>query len=404
MNESGQPETQVEAIRFFADSQNCHDYMVKMRWPTGRLQCTHCGSDQIGKLVVSNRQTKDRILKSGKVVKGVTLTRFLWNCKACKKQFTVKSRTIFEDSPLPLEKWLPAVWMIVNAKNGISSCELARALGVTQKSAWFMGHRIREALREGSFEMMSGGIEADESYIGPKARSMNAAQRQKRPKGTGMVAMTAVQGLLQRDVRKNHSRVKLAILKGTKRKEVQAGVRQYVLKGSSVYTDALASYVGLSDEFTHKVVDHAVCYAKGAVHTNGLENFWCLLKRMVKGTYVCPRAFHLARYLDEEAFRFNERKDDDSERFTTAMSGVKNRRLTWKRLTDADKKSKLSASLDAPTPGSALSRLKEWTSLRHPCGYRPPCRCDTQLVFWAFDLDLSESFHIILTDARITID
>lgn len=316
MNKDELPQTLLEAIRYFECANNCHAFFASMRWTDGKPVCPHCGSANIGKL---------------------SLPRRIWNCKGCKKQFSVKVGTIFEDSPLGLNKWLPAVWMIVNAKNGVSSCELARALGITQKSAWFLAHRIRAALHDGSFEKMSGHVEADETFIGAKARTMNAKQKAKRQaafgKSTGPIAMAAVQGVLERSTREKISRVKLKVLKTTKKAEVQGNVREYVLKGSHVSTDALKSYAGLADEFVHGVVDHAVRYVEGNVHTNGLENFWSLLKRTVKGTYICPAPYHLFRYLDEQAYRFNERKDDDAGRFARAVSAVPNRRLKYAELT-----------------------------------------------------------------------
>ena len=236
-----------------------------------------------------------------------------------------------EDSPIGLDKWIVGMWLIMSAKNGISSYDLHRALGITQKSAWFLGHRIRFALQNGGIEMMSGHCEADETFIGGKARFMHKSKR--KAKGTGPVAMTPVMGLLERTRAKRASRVVLKVLDTTRKSELQGQVREYVLKGSALSTDALKSYEGLEDDFNHKVVDHAVEYVRGEVHTNGLENFWCLLKRTIKGTYVSVEPFHLFRYLDEQAFRFNERKSTDSERFMKAVPGCVGKRLTYKRLT-----------------------------------------------------------------------
>jgi transposase-like protein len=327
MNENDIPKTQLEAINFFSDSARCHDFMVEMRWH-GRPVCAHCASKNIGKLVVSNRTVKD---KDGNQK---TLTRRVWNCKDCKKQFTVKVGTIFEDSALGLEKWLPCVWLIVNAKNGISSCEIARTLGVTQRTAWFMAHRIRAAIHDGSFEKLSGGVEADETFIGAKARNMHKDKRAEKVKGTGGMSMTPVMGLLERNVRKQSSRVVLKVLNTRRKSELQRHVRNHVTEGSTVLTDALKSYNGLNDKYAHEVIDHAVAYANGHIHTNGLENFWSLLKRTIKGTYVHCEAFHLFRYLDEQAYRFNERSKDDAGRFIGAMSGIFNRRLTYEALTN----------------------------------------------------------------------
>ena len=299
------PATLVEAIRHFSDLQVCHDFMVALRWSDGKVTCPRCGCDKVG--FIKTRRT--------------------WQCKGCQKQFSTKLGTIFEDSPLGLDKWLPAVWLIANCKNGISSYELARALGVTQKSAWFMLHRIRLAMQTGSFDkFLKGEVEADETFIGGKARNMHKGKR--KAKGTGTVGKAVVMGLLER---KGEVRVK--VVPNTKRSSVQMAVRENVYRGSDVFTDALPSYTGLDDEYFHQVVDHAECYVNGRIHTNGLENFWSLLKRSIKGTYVALAPFHLFRYLDEQSFRFNKRKGNDATRFLEAMLNAIGKRLTFKELT-----------------------------------------------------------------------
>jgi hypothetical protein len=242
----------------------------------------------------------------------------------------VKVGTIFEDSPLSLSKWLPAVWMIVNAKNGVSSYEISRSLGVTQKTAWFMSHRIRLAIHSGTFDKMTGKVESDETFIGGRSRFKH---KSKWKDVSGWKGKTPVQGLLERTTGSKASRVKLKVLKTTRKHEVQGNVREYVLKGSEVHTDALRSYIGMNQDYVHQVIDHAICYAKGEVHTNGLENFWCLLKRTIKGTHVHVAPFHLFRYLDDQAYRFNERKKTDGERFLGAISSIWNRKLTYAALT-----------------------------------------------------------------------
>ena len=301
------PETLTGAIRYFGDMNKCHEFMVTMRWPSG-VRCPHCGSENVGKLVMPRR---------------------VWNCKGCRKQFTVKVGTIFEDSPLGLEKWLPATWLIVNAKNGISSCELARSLGVTQKTAWFMLHRIRLAMQDGSIEKMKGRVEADESYIGGAARFMH---KNRKTGKRGMVGKTAVLGLLEREAGDKPSRVRCKVMKRVRVPDLDPAVRANVEKGSEIITDKLSSYYKLSDEYVHQVIDHAVSYAEGHVHVNSLENFWSLLKRALKGTYVNVEPFHLFRYLDEQAFRFNERKDDDKGRFLKAIASFAGKRLMYSKL------------------------------------------------------------------------
>src|SRR6266496_991360 len=298
------PETLTGAIRYFGDADKCHEFMAAMRWSAG-VRCPHCASDNVGKLVLPRR---------------------IWNCKNCRKQFTVKVGTIFEDSPLGLDKWLPATWMIVNAKNGVSSCELSRSLGVTQKTGWFMLHRIRLAMQDGSIVKFSGRVEADESYIGGAARFMH---KNRRTGKTGMVGKTAVLGLLEREAGDKPSRIRCKVVKHTRVSELDSAVRANVEKGSEVFTDSLGSYYKLADEYAHKVIDYAVSYAEGHVHVNCLENFWALLKRGIKGTYVNVEPFHLFRYLDEQAFRFNERKDNDKGRFLKAIASFAGKRLMY---------------------------------------------------------------------------
>lgn len=309
------PETLHEAISYFSHGDNALQIMVAKRWPEGVI-CPHCAS------------------KTAKFME----KRAAWQCRDCRKQFTVKVGTIFEDSPIKLDKWLSALWLITNAKNGISSCEIARALGVTQKTAWFMLHRIRLAMHNGTVEKMTGRVEIDETYIGGKARNMHKSVKERRNIKPGGESMTPVMGLLERNKREACSKIRTKVLKGTSGPELKGTVRNYVLKGEEVISDSHPSYWGLHRDYTHNVIDHAVAYVNGHIHTNGLENFWSLLKRTVKGTYVSVEPFHLFRYLDEQAFRFNERKDKDGDkgRFLTALSGIFGKRLTYRNLIGSD--------------------------------------------------------------------
>jgi len=308
------PETLQEAIQFFGDEENAFEFMVRLRWQD-TVACPRCGSEEV------------RFIS----------TRKIWECKGCKvkKQFSVRVGTIFEDSPIKLGKWWSAIWLISNAKNGISSCELHRALGVTQKTAWFMLQRIRLAMQNGSVMKMGANgrqVEVDETFIGGKARNMHKDVKKRRGIKTGGASMTPVQGLLERTTAKRASRVILQAVETRKRPELQGNIRKYVLKGSEVHTDELRAYNGLEEEFTHNVINHAECYAKGHVHVNGMENFWSLLKRSIRGTYVSVEPFHLFRYLDEQAFRFNERKDNDCGRFLKAAAGVIGKGLRYAAL------------------------------------------------------------------------
>ena len=303
-----QPKSLQGAIKYFDDFDRCLAFLVDLRWPDGTVRCPQCNSDHVVYL------EKARV----------------WKCygKHKKAKFSLKTGTIFEDSALGLDKWLVALWLIVNCKNGISSAEIARHLDITQKSAWFMAHRLRFALHYGSFDKLSGDVEVDETFIGGKARNMHVAQRKRRITGTGGKDKTAVLGVLERG-----GKVRTTVVDNRRKKTLQAEVKKHVEAGSALYTDALMSYDGLAGEYAHQVVDHAVAYADGTVHTNGLENFWSLLKRGLNGTYVSVEPFHLFRYLDEQAFRFNTRKNaNDFDRFRMAAAQVVGKRLTWKQV------------------------------------------------------------------------
>jgi len=295
----------MEEIRHFSDADTCLEFVAALRWPDGQPVCPHCEE------------------KGAYFLK----TRSLWKCKACRKQFSVKKGTIFEDSPIGLDKWLSAIWLIANAKNGISSHELARAVGVTQKTAWFMLHRIRLAMQAESFERLEGEVEVDETFIGGQARYMHTDKKKEKIKARGPAGKAVVIGLLER-----HHEVRTKPIPHTKKDTVQGQVRDNGKPGSEVFTDALASYEGLDPEYVHQVINHAECYAKGNVHTNCMENFWSLLKRGIKGTYISVEPFHLFRYLDEQAFRFDSRKENDAGRFIEVGASIVGRRLTYQEL------------------------------------------------------------------------
>jgi transposase-like protein len=296
-----------DAILHFADFENCRQFMVELRWSDGVVKCPTCDSEKVTWLA----------------------KRRVWKCYTGHKSptFSLKTGTIFEDSPIALEKWLPAVWMILNAKNGISSWELHRALGVTQKTAWFMLHRIRLAAQSKTFNKLSGEVEVDETFIGGKARNMHSDKREERIHGRGPEGKTIVAAVLERG-----GTIRAQVCSTRRKPELQALVRENVEAGSDLYSDALKSYDGL-DEFKHQVVDHAIEYVRGNVHTNGLENFWSLLKRCLHGTYVAVEPLHLFRYIHEEAFRYNNRDMEDIDRFVFAMRHIVGRRLTYKQLT-----------------------------------------------------------------------
>jgi transposase-like protein len=309
------PRTLLEAVTFFKDADNCREYLVARRWPNG-VTCPTCGGDGVY----------------------FDKTRQGWICKAkhSKRKFSLKTGTIFEDSPLGLDKWLPTVWMIANCKNGVSSWEIHRAIGVTQKTAWFMLQRIRLAMQDETGGKLSGDVEIDETYVGGKARNMHKSKRERLgfSSKNSMVGKVAVMGLLERHDK--GSKVRTLVIDGRRKKNFQPRVREHVEAGASIHTDAHFSYQGLAADYIHNVIDHAEKYVDGQVHTNGCENYWSLLKRCLRGTYISVEPFHLFRYLDEQAFRFNNRKDmNDADRFSLAITGIVGRRLTYKELIGA---------------------------------------------------------------------
>jgi len=304
---SNEPSNLREAIIYFANADNCLNYLVARRWPDGIVTCPTCG------------KPNPRYIPERKV----------WQCsiKHPKRQFSVKLGTIFEDSPLGLDKWLPAVWLLSNCKNGISSYEIARDLEVTQKTAWFMLGRIRLGLQDKNGGRLAGEVEADESFIGAKARNMHVDRRD-RMREQNNFGKTIVSAVLER-----HGKVRATVIPNRRKKAIQEHVREHVEAGSTVYSDELKSYEGM-DEYTHAVINHAETYVNGQIHTNGMENFWSLLKRGLNGTYISVEPYHLFRYVDEQVFRYNNRKDmDDSERFDLAIRQCIGKRLTWDALT-----------------------------------------------------------------------
>ena len=318
-----EPTSLQEAIVYFANPDNCIDYLAIRRWPDGRVTCPSCGSDKVK-------------FNAG---------RRLWQCSShhSKRQFSVKVGTVMEDSAIPLEKWLTATWLITNCKNGISSYEIASSVKVSQKSAWFMLHRIRLAMKDetlgAKFGKDGGEVEVDESFIGGSMRNMHksrkAAMFQKRSEsvdsqGFKHLGKTAVQGILDRDARK----IRATVVPDVKRETLQNAILNQVEFGAKLYSDDAVAYNELASLYAHDVVNHAQEYVKGRVHTNGLENFWSLLKRGLRGTYVAVEPFHLERYVDEQVFRYNNRKElDAAGRFSLAVSQMVGRRLTFAELT-----------------------------------------------------------------------
>ncbi len=302
--------TLTEAIRYFSNEQNCIDTIAAMRWPDGKPACPHCNSLKHYWLAAQRR----------------------WKCAGCRKQFSVKVGTALEDSALSLDKWLIALWMLVNCKNGISSYEVAKTVGVTQKTAWFMLQRLRLVLQDDSTSKLQGTVEVDETFIGGKARNMHGSKRRKAMDRKNK-SKTIVLGFLERG-----GMVRTEIVGDRMRPTLQGKIKKHVESGSQVFTDELHSYWGLNEEYAHQVINHAYEYVQGHVHTNSLENFWCLVKRALGGTYVSVAPFHLFRYIDEQAFRYNHRGTkkfpiSNVERFQLALSRIAGKRLTYAQVT-----------------------------------------------------------------------
>ena len=309
MEKQAVPETMLEAVLQFADVQVAHDFFVEYRWPNG-VACPRmgCGSASVTYLANYRR----------------------WNCRECKRQFTAKVGTIFEDSPIGLNKWLPAFWLLSSNRNGISSHELARALGVTQKTAWFMLHRIREALVSNAVEPLTGTVVVDETYIGGKWENRPKGKRKHRSRQAVTAAKTPVFGMVERN-----GRVRAWTVSDVTAKTLLPKLRDSIHHDATLYTDSANVYKHVNEYFLkHASVNHsAEEYVRGDVHTNSIEGFWSCLKRTIGGTYTHVSVQHLDRYLAEQTFRYDERKNDDGPRFTKAIKGADERRLTYKTLT-----------------------------------------------------------------------
>jgi transposase-like protein len=304
------PKSLQEAILFFADPDNCIAYMKAQRWPDGIVVCPTCGRNDVAWLA---KQRK-------------------WQCKSAhtKRQFSAKVGTIFEDSPIPLDKWLMAGWMLANCKNGISSYELARDIQVSQKSAWFMLHRLRVAMIEKGGKLGgSGPVEIDETFVGGKMKNVHKSKR-KPIAYQGGKQMAVVLGMLERG-----GKVRAGVIESRQRHSIQPPVHANVEMGSEIITDELPTYQFVAqDRYLHEVINHVEGYVRDHVHTNGIENFWALLKRGLGGTYISVEPVHLDAYVTEQVYRYNNRKDmNDAGRFSKLLSQVAGKRLTYAELT-----------------------------------------------------------------------
>jgi transposase-like protein len=303
------PKTLIEAIKFFSNQENCRQFMISLRWADGVVRCPNCGSDNVLFMEKSNL--------------------YFCRMKHAKAKFSLKVGTVFEDSPIGLDKWLSACWLLSNCKNGISSYELSRDLGVTQKTAWFMLHRIRVAMTDMTGKLGGNGtpVECDETFIAPNTQKMHKSARVKYHATGGSKAI--VMGMLERG-----GRVKAKVISSRKKAQMDAVMTKNVEAGSHIITDEHSTYGALETPYEREVITHAMEYVNGHIHTQGIENFWSLLKRGLKGTYVSVEPFHLDQYVSEQVFRYNNRKDsDDFTRFATCVMGTEGKRLTYEQIT-----------------------------------------------------------------------
>jgi transposase-like protein len=325
MSMSNEPKTLQQATVYFANPDNCISFLVSRRWPDGVVKCPTCGSEKVSYVP----------------------TRRVWQCKTRhpKSQFSIKVGTIFEDSAVSLDKWLMAMWMVANCKNGVSSHEIARTIGITQKSAWHMLHRIRLAMKDSNLEGKLGGkdggpVEVDESFVGGNPKNWHNSRREKmrnevrteriRQYKNAYTHKTAVLGMLDRESRQ----IRAKVVPNVRRDTLQAEILNTIQPNTHVYTDQAVTYTTLREDYVHKTVNHAETYVNGLVHTNSLENFWSLMKRNLAGTYVAVEPFHLDRYLDEQVFRFNNRiNNTDATRFSKVVTQIVGKRLTYAKLT-----------------------------------------------------------------------
>ena len=305
------PQTLLDAVTYFSNYENCRKFMIALRWPDGVVKCPHCGSEKVTYLAKAK----------------------VYQCygKHPKSKFSLKVGTIFEDSPIGLEKWLPAFWQLSNCKNGISSYELHRALGVTQKSAWFMLHRIRAVMIETGDAKLgkSGPVEIDETFVSGKVKNMHRSKRKPIAyMGGGNKAI--VLGMLERG-----GKVRAKIIEDRAKPTMQPPIHANIEAGSHIITDEHVTYPFVArDRYFHEVINHIEGYVRDHVHTNGIENFWSLLKRGLTGTYVSVEPVHLDAYVTEQVYRYNNRKDmNDAGRFSKLLSQVAGKRLTYAELT-----------------------------------------------------------------------
>ena len=305
--------TIIQISDFFQDEKKCLKYLAFKRWNNEKPTCPHCGV--IGAYKFSDEKR--------------------YKCSTCRQQFTVTVGTIFEGSKIPLRKWFIAIFMVINHKKGISSHQLARDLTVTQKTAWFMLHRIRYALKQGSYEL-KGIIEADETFVGGKNKNRHWDKKIKGTQGRSHSDKTPVLGMIERG-----GEVRAFVIKNTRAEHLKPVIQNNVERGSTLMTDEWRAYRELGKQYNHIWIDHSKGqYAVGDFTTNRIENFWSHLKRGIIGVYHYTSPKHLQYYVNESTFRFNTRSLTNAERLDNTIGRCDGMRLTYKSLISNDESKK----------------------------------------------------------------
>jgi transposase-like protein len=311
----------LEVLRW--DDERCREFLEAGRWPDGPV-CPKCGAN--------NPYRIERRSKTKNAVKS------LYRCRACRKDYTATVGTIFEDSKIPLNKWFAAIYLMASSKKGMSAHQLHRQLEITYKSAWFMCHRIREAMKDKSFPLLTGVVEADETYVGGKPRGHwqhRQAKAQREAKARGILAnnnrsrdpgnKTGVFGMVERG-----GRVRTMAIPQPNKKDVRTALAAHIdFDRSALMTDESRLYHGIDKQLPHGTVRHTSEYVRGAIHTQSIEGYWAILKRGLYGTFHHVDAAYLSMYLPEFEFRYNRRDITDAERFASLVGQVSGRRLTW---------------------------------------------------------------------------
>lgn len=289
-------------LKLFPTEEACEKYIADARWPRGMF-CPHCGNHRVYRLETQKR----------------------WKCGSCDKQFTVRTGSVLAESKVPLQKWLMAVWIMTSHPKGVSSIQMGKTLGVTQKTAWFLAHRIREAFTQGKGGLFTGVVEMDETYIGGKEKNKHESKKLKA--GRGAVGKTAVVGVKQRD-----GKLKSVVVKNTDKPTLHGIINRTIAPGATICTDEHRAYQGLLNH-KHMTVKHSVGqYVDGMASTNGIESFWALLKRGFMGVYHQMSPAHLYRYVNEYAFRHNNHELTCIDTLKQVFYNFNGKRVTYKDL------------------------------------------------------------------------